>query len=89
MFLFYNLTFRISQHTLRTNVLNHNSNHYYSYKTNCTDNGKGNLNIKVDFDNNLIQLPKKNRIIQTGLIVKNIQEEKNDNLQFTTAVVAS
>lgn len=35
----------------------------------------------IDFEeyNNLIQLPKKNRIIQTGLIVKNIQEEKNDN----------
>jgi putative transposase len=33
-------------------------NHYYSYKTNCTDNGNGNLNIKIDFENNLVQLPK-------------------------------
>ena len=35
--------------------------------------------INFEEYNNLIQLPKKNRIIQTGLIIKNIQEEKNDN----------
>lgn len=38
----------------------------------------------IDFEtyNSLIQLPKKNRIIQTGLIIRNIQEEKNDNSAY-------